>query len=200
MPIQLVLCILFVFLSTTISAGFLTNQSDVDAAFQNPNDFSPQENFRESYPKETYSYDASSYNYNLPARIATDEKVILVDPNVHAWGAYTANGKLIRAGRASAGAEWCDDIDRPCKTKSGVFRIYSLGDRDCVSSKYPINEGGGAPMPYCMYFNGAEGLHGSNHVVDDNISHGCVRLRVSDAEWLRHHFATKGTKVIIKHY
>jgi lipoprotein-anchoring transpeptidase ErfK/SrfK len=138
---------------------------------------------------------------NLPNTIATPgEKVVIVDPRVHAWGAYAANGKLIRSGLATAGASWCSDIGRPCRTKTGTFRIYSLGDSDCVSSKYPIDEGGGAPMPYCMYFNGSQGLHGSYNVVAGNASHGCVRMRVSDAEWLRFNFVNVGTKVIIKPY
>lgn len=138
---------------------------------------------------------------DLPNTITSPgEKVVIVDPRVHAWGAYSANGKLLRSGLATAGASWCSDIGRPCRTKTGTFRIYSLGDSDCTSSKYPINEGGGAPMPYCMYFNGSQGLHGSNNVVAGNVSHGCVRMRESDAEWLRYNFVNVGTKVIVKSY
>lgn len=210
MTIRLVVFMLCLFLSGHVYSGFLTNQYDEGTVFESQDfqesDFQDQP-FQETSRKTIYrkkisenDINPSTYDYNLPARITTTEKTILVDPNVHAWGAYAANGKLIRAGLATAGAEWCDDIGRACKTKAGVFRIYSLGDGDCTSSKYPISQGGGAPMPYCMYFNGAEGLHGSNQVVEDNISHGCVRLRVSDAKWLRYHFATQGTKVIIKHY
>lgn len=146
------------------------------------------------------TYRATDYDYEMPKTISTTEKVILVNPNVHAWGAYSADGKLIRAGLATAGSSWCSDIHRPCKTKTGTFHIYSLGSSDCKSSRYPVNTGGGAPMPYCMYFNGSQGLHGSNEVVEGNISHGCVRLRVSDAKWLRFNFSTIGTKVIIKSY
>jgi lipoprotein-anchoring transpeptidase ErfK/SrfK len=145
------------------------------------------------------SSDNDVYSSGLPSHISTHEKVIIVDPNVHAWGAY-ANGTLIRSGLATAGSTWCSDIGRPCKTKTGVFRVYSLGGEDCVSSIYPIEEGGGAPMPYCMYFNGSQGLHGSDHVVRGNISHGCVRMRVGDAEWLRYNFVNIGTKVIVRPY
>jgi hypothetical protein len=140
------------------------------------------------------------HNSGLPAQIpAQGEKVIIVDPKVHSWGAYSSTGVLIRQGLASAGSKWCADLGRPCRTKSGVFRIQSLGESDCISSRYPLGEGG-APMPYCMYFNGNQGLHGSNQVARANLSHGCVRLRVSDAEWLRYHFAQLGTKVIVKNY
>lgn len=135
------------------------------------------------------------------------EKVIIVDPNIHQWGAYSPDGELIRSGMATAGNRWCRDIHRPCKTRSGSFRIYSLGSRGCKSSKFPVGRGG-APMPYCMFFNGGQALHGSYEVVAANVSHGCVRLHVGDAEWIRFNFAEhpnssnnyRGTKVIVRPY
>lgn len=138
---------------------------------------------------------------------ASAEKVIIVDPNTHSWAAYSASGELLRSGMATAGNSWCRDIRRSCKTKAGVFRIYSLGSRGCRSSKFPLPRGG-APMPYCMFFNGGQALHGSNEVVAANVSHGCVRLHVEDAAWIRFNFAERpnasnnyrGTKVIIRRY
>lgn len=127
-------------------------------------------------------------------------KVIVVDPRTHEWGAYNAKGKLIRAGLATAGGNWCPDIGRPCRTHTGTFNIFFLGDANCFSKTYPIEEGGGAPMPYCMYFNGGQGIHGSDHVSEANLSHGCVRVSINDAAWIRYHFAQRGTKVIIKPY
>ncbi len=50
-------------------------------------------------------------------------------------------------------------------------------------------------MPYCMFFNGNQGLHGSPYVMEGNVSHGCVRLSVSDAEWLRFNFAISVPKL-----
>ena len=142
----------------------------------------------------------ANYASRLPNHInVTGKKIIVVDPHVHAWGAYNTSGQLIRAGLATAGGKWCNDIDRPCRTKVGVFRIYSLGNSDCISSLYPVNEGG-APMPYCMFFNGGQGLHGSDHLAEANVSHGCVRISVNDAEWLRYNFAQIGTTVIIWPY
>lgn len=141
-----------------------------------------------------------NYAARLPKNIpAPGEKLIIVNPHKHVWGAYTESGKLIRAGIATAGAKWCSDIGRSCRTKVGVFRINSLGDSDCVSKIYPVGEGG-APMPYCMFFNGGQGLHGSNHLAEGNLSHGCVRISVNDAEWVRYNFARRGTKVIIQPY
>jgi lipoprotein-anchoring transpeptidase ErfK/SrfK len=127
------------------------------------------------------------------------EKMIVVNPRVHTWGAYDSNGNLLRTGLASAGARWCPDIKRSCRTKVGTFRIYSLGDERCYSRRYPVGRGG-APMPYCMYFNNNQGIHGSHELAEANISHGCVRISVSDAQWIRYHFATIGTKVLILSY
>src|SRR3990167_4316784 len=134
-----------------------------------------------------------------------EEKVIVVDLKKHAFGAYEADGQLIRWGPVTGGKDWCSDIDRSCRTKAGVFRIYSLGSSNCVSSKFPIPDGG-APMPYCMFFNGGQALHGSpGGVIRGNESHGCVRLFVDDAEWLRYDFVDpprgfnqyRGTKIVV---
>lgn len=138
--------------------------------------------------------------FSLPKRISPPgEKLVVVDPVEHAWGAYNANGVLIRSGLASAGADWCSDIGQACRTDVGVFRIRSLGSANCTSPSFPIPKGG-APMPYCMYFTPYQALHGSYHVVSGNISHGCVRMRVSDAKWLRNHFVQIGTLVLIRSY
>ncbi len=139
--------------------------------------------------------------------LAYGEKVIVIDPNKHTWTAYSASGEELRSGMATAGNHWCRDIKRSCKTKAGTFRIYSLGNRSCKSSKFPVGKGG-APMPYCMFFNGGQALHGSYEVVPRNVSHGCVRLHVEDAEWIRFNFAERpsasnnyrGTKVIVRPY
>lgn len=142
----------------------------------------------------------SNYTDRMPSSInAYGEKVIVVNPNVHAWGAYDSSGSLVRGGLATAGGDWCPDINRRCHTRSGSFRIQSLGSVSCKSHIYPLPRGG-APMPYCMFFNGNQGLHGSYEVVDGNVSHGCVRLHVDDAEWIRFNFASIGTKVIVKSY
>ena len=142
-----------------------------------------------------------NYAARLPEKIQTNEKMIVVDPRLHVWGAYDAEGNLIRAGLATAGANWCPDIKRGCRTSVGSFRIKTLGNAACKSSRYPIPHGG-APMPYCMFFNGDHGLHGSpdSKVVEGNASHGCVRMHVQDAQWVRQNFATIGTKVVVKPY
>ena len=152
------------------------------------------------YASSTSSYPSAppDYSSRLPSSIENKSKVVLIDPNVHAWGAYQ-DGVLVKAGQATAGSSWCPDIGRPCRTSVGRFTVKSLGAVTCKSSKYPLPRGG-APMPYCMFFNGNQGMHGSNEVVEGNISHGCVRMHTADAEWLRFNFVRVGTPVIVKPY
>lgn len=148
------------------------------------------------------SYNPTVFESRLPSHIqANNEKVIMVSPRAHAWGAYNSAGSLVRGGIATAGADWCSDLGRRCHTRTGSYRIMSLGSASCKSSIFPLPSGG-APMPYCMFFNRGQALHGSppGHVIDGNASHGCVRLEVSDAEWLRFNFATVGTKVVVTSY
>jgi lipoprotein-anchoring transpeptidase ErfK/SrfK len=177
----------------------------------------PQENYsqenysqdndaQDNYPPEHHSRRHYSENRQdesggeLPSSIRSQgEPVIIVNPRVHAWGAYTADGKLLRSGLASAGSSWCEDLGHPCRTKTGSFRISSLGSEDCYSRRFPLGEGG-APMPYCMYFNGGQAIHGSNELAYANISHGCVRVSVDDARWLRYNFSHISTKVIVEPY
>ncbi len=150
---------------------------------------------QEKLEKKTVDYAA-----RMPQQItARGEDVIIVNPRVHAWGAYDPAGNLVKGGVATAGGDWCPDIHRPCHTRVGSYRINSLGTAKCKSTLYPLPHGG-APMPYCMFFNGNQALHGSYEVVDGNESHGCVRLHVADAEWIRFNFAHMGTKVIVESY
>lgn len=145
----------------------------------------------------------------FPEQIATPgEKLIVVDPLDEAWGAYDADGTLLRWGPASSGRDYCRDIDGPCNTRVGSFRIFSVGSSDCYSTKFPLPDGG-APMPYCMYFNNGQALHGEpNGLPGYNASHGCVRLYVNDAEWLRYDFVEspdesnqyRGTRVVVREY
>jgi len=137
-----------------------------------------------------------------------NEKLIVFDPEKHAWAAYDSSGELIRWGPATGGGKTCRGSDELCYTKPGEFRIYSVGSSNCASRKFP-RPNGGAPMPYCMFFNGGQAFHGSpGGVVNGNVSHGCVRMFVKDAHWLRYDFVEKpyagnnfrGTKVVIVPY
>lgn len=157
-----------------------------------------QHNAGQRYADSGYTPPPPNYADRMPQTIASKSRMIVINPNVHAWAAYSG-GQLVKAGAATAGGSWCPDVNRPCKTAPGSFRIQRMGDASCKSSKYPIPKGG-APMPYCMFFNGGKALHGSYEVVEGNVSHGCVRLHVADAEWLRFNFASVGTPVVVKAY
>lgn len=121
------------------------------------------------------------------------------NPNTLSWKAINENGKVVRTGRASGGRKYCPDIGRSCKTPSGTYRIWSKGGPGCRSSKYPLGRGG-APMPYCMFFNKNYAIHGSYDVPKYNASHGCVRVLPKDANWLSRNFMRIGTTVVIKPY
>jgi hypothetical protein len=142
----------------------------------------------------------ASYDSRLPSHVSSNDKMILIDPNVHAWGAYQ-NGNLVKAGLAVAGADYCPDIGRRCHTGVGSFRVQSLGAPGCKSTIYPRPRGG-APMPYCMFFNKNQAMHGEYEggLAEANLSHGCVRMHTPDAEWLRYNFVNVGTKVVVRPY
>jgi|688.fasta_scaffold295894_1 L,D-transpeptidase ErfK/SrfK len=129
-------------------------------------------------------------------------KVIIVDLTLLAWGAYDIDGNLVRWGPASGGKPWCYDIKAPGKTVIGQFQIYDVRGKDCISTKFPVDSGGGAPMPYCMFFQGGYALHGSDEVPGYNASHGCVRLFKEDAQWLNEEFVKQSgrTKVLVLPY
>lgn len=137
--------------------------------------------------------------YFASTRPATGKNVFIFDPQQFAWAAYDGNGNLVREGIASGGRGYCSDIDSPCHTPSGVFRVYRKGGADCESSIFPIGKGG-APMPYCMFFKGGFAVHGSYDVPAYNASHGCVRVTPEDAAWLSQNFMNVGTTVIVKSY
>ena len=155
-------------------------------------------------PAYTIDDEMADYAPRMPEQWNTNgKKMILVNPNVHAWGAYDADGRLVRAGMATAGAAVCppDANASDCRTSMGAFHIRSLGAPDCFSREYPRPHGGGL-MPYCMFFHNGQALHGApdSIVVNANLSHGCVRMRIPDAEWMRNEFAQVGTKVVVEPY
>ena len=147
-----------------------------------------------------HSQDTKGSNHFPASRPATGKKVVIFSPKATAWAAYNAQGKRIKTGRASGGKHFCPDVGRGCKTSVGKYTFYSKKGANCKSSKYPIETGGGAPMPYCMHFNRGFALHGSYNVPDHNASHGCVRVLPSAAKWLSENFVDVGTTMIVKPY
>lgn len=129
-------------------------------------------------------------------RQTNGKKLVVVSLSMQAFGAYDSSGKLVHWGPVSGGKGFCPDVGRACTTSVGSFSIFRKQGPECISSKFPIETDGGAPMPYCMHFNGGYALHGST-LPGYNASHGCVRLFFEDAKWLNQDFAPIGTKVIV---
>ncbi len=121
---------------------------------------------------------------------------ISIHPDVLAWGAYSEQGGLVRWGPAVGARGYCPDVKRSCKTSLGKFSVYRKGGSRCASSKYPVGKGG-APMPYCMFFNGGYAMHGSYDVPGVNASHGCVRMFIPDAQWLNQEFIADERNVAV---
>ncbi len=144
----------------------------------------------------------------FPLKIKPDEPVkqIIVDQDKLAFGAYDEKGNLVKWGPISSGSDRCSDNSSPtCRTKTGIFRVFSKENKKCKSGVFPLGRGG-AKMPYCMYFHKGLALHGSNDIPGRRASHGCVRMFTRDAKWLNLNFvelskeANKflGTKVIVR--
>lgn len=177
-------------------------------------DYYSDEYFEDYYYEEKssgssnlYSYDSSNnqeYNVadysSLPRRIAPHgERVFIFSPRMLRWAAYDAQGYRVSGGIANGGAHHCEDLGRPCRTPRGTFRIHTKKGADCISNKFPLPDGG-APMPYCMFFNGGYAIHGSPYISGSNTSHGCIRVHTGAARWLHRHFLSRGTKVIVLPY
>lgn len=126
------------------------------------------------------------------------QKLVVIDLSVFAFGAYNADGRLVRWGPATGGKAWCDDMTRSCLTAAGDYKIYRIQGPNCVSSQFPMETGGGAPMQYCMHFYKGFAIHASTLSGFVNKSRGCVRTFDADARWLNHRFVKLGTEVIVR--
>lgn len=132
-------------------------------------------------------------------RPGTGNRVFVFDPKIARYAAYDEGGNLVTSGRASGGRNYCPDIKRGCRTPAGTYRIQEKRGAGCKSTRFPVGRGG-APMPYCMFFNKNYAVHGSYEVRDYNASHGCIRISPSEAKWLNQNFLKMGSTVIVKSY
>ena len=146
------------------------------------------------------SVDVAENYSSLPRRIGGEgERGFIFSPRLLQWAAYDSQGYQVAAGKANGGSSFCEDLQQPCLTPRGAFRVHSKGTAACISKKFPIGEGG-APMPYCMYFNGGYAIHGSPYISNRNTSHGCIRVHTAAARWLHYYFMNPGTKVVVLPY
>ncbi len=137
--------------------------------------------------------------------------IILIDLKNFSWSAQLTDQSglvvTVAQGKASGGRRFCPDIERSCKTPSGIFSVIVRRGKHYRSPLYPLGCRGNqvprcAPMPFYVKFrHSGEGIHGSN---DDwrrpkHQSHGCVHVSRADAEWI-HDFVDRGTKIVILPY
>ncbi len=115
------------------------------------------------------------------------------------WQAINSSGKVVRTGHGSGGKSYCADVRRSCRTPTGTFHVIGKGGAGCRSSRYPLPNGG-ASMAWCMHFSKHYAIHGSYDVPNHNASHGCIRVRTSEAKWLSANFMSVGTTVQVKPY
>lgn len=135
----------------------------------------------------------------FPRHVNTSgENLLYIDLDKYAFGAYDNNGNLVFWGPASGGADYCPEMHGPCRSATGLYRIYRKQGADCTSSEYPVATIGGAPMPYCMHYYRGYAIHGSTLTGFANRGRGCIRLFYDDAKWLNQNFIDVGTKVIVK--
>jgi hypothetical protein len=141
----------------------------------------------------------------FPLKIKSpNEKLIIINQNLLALGAYDADGNLVFWGPVSSGKDYCGDIGRSCRTITGIYYVFNKKGYGCRSNAFPVGRGG-SHMPYCMFFYKGYAMHGSKEVYGFRDSHGCVRMFTRDAKWLNENFmdillkgGDRGTKIIVQ--
>ncbi|OGT51318.1 MAG: hypothetical protein A3F17_03250 [Gammaproteobacteria bacterium RIFCSPHIGHO2_12_FULL_41_15] len=130
--------------------------------------------------------------YEIPA---TGQKLVRINMKSLAFCAYSAKGSLVHWGPVSGGKYWCQDIGRDCSTQEGSYLVFDKRGRECESNTFPVEEAGGAKMPFCMFFYRGYALHAST-LPGYNDSHGCVRMFYKDAIWLNRGFVMVGDTAV----
>lgn len=136
--------------------------------------------------KVPYDWESAEQNSPVPRELSDyNGKVIFIDLSAQAFGAYE-NNSLVLWGPISSSAERieCGRINEKrykCITPKGKFSI-SEKDKDHISKKYPLPNGGAA-MKYAMKFYGNYWIH-AGELPGHPDSHGCIRLSNDDAKWL----------------
>lgn len=146
-------------------------------------------------------YEESINTDLLPEKHVTSGRNLLVfDPKKLVWALYNREGHRVGMGKASGGKDYCADLHRSCRTVEGEFTVFRTEDKDCTSQTFPLDEGGGAPMPHCMFFHQGYAIHGYKNVGDANLSHGCIRVTEKAAEWMNKNYMHPGSLVIVESY
>lgn len=109
------------------------------------------------------------------------DKIVILDKNIQAWGAY-AHGELERWGIINTGVE-------SARTPSGRFNVNWKQDYrvSTLSPGYNNPRGGELwEMYWVMNLHEARGIHMHQYAmpVSGPASHGCIRMLEPDAKWL----------------
>jgi lipoprotein-anchoring transpeptidase ErfK/SrfK len=110
-------------------------------------------------------------------------EIDLSDQRLSAWN----GGTLVRAYMVSTGK-------RRTPTPTGTYAIQSKFRATRMQGEdYNVPD-----VPYAMYFSGGYAIHGAywHNRFGTPISHGCVNVRVSSAQWL-YNWASIGTPVVV---
>jgi len=159
-----------------------------------------QSNHNNARPSQT-SYNETAQNRSNQYAYRSAKNTFVFDPKTLTYHAYDGNGRLMRRGHAVGGAEYCADVGRRCRTPVGHFKVHARRGPGCVSSKFPLDRSRPrARMPHCNFFYGGYAVHGHYDVPNSNVSHGCIRVYLGDAQWLHNNFFTYGTRVVVKPY
>lgn len=134
-----------------------------------------------------------------------DPKIFIFNPKTLKWIACERGVEIARGNASGGRRDKCPDLGTYCRTPVGDFRVERKESESYKSKTFPLpsednEEGGGAPMPYAMFFSNGIAIHGSDYVKDYNASHGCIRVSPKDAKWLHEHFIDERTRVRVLPY
>ena len=126
---------------------------------------------------------------SFAADISTTDKLITVDlgkQKLYAW----EGGRIQKEFSVSTGMRYTPTV-------RGSFKIYIKNEKQNMKGSYPPYE----PyflknVPYVMFFKGSYAIHVTywHNKFGSRASHGCVNLRVEDAQWV-YEWAPMGTRV-----
>jgi len=112
------------------------------------------------------------------------DKVVILDKNIQAWGAYS-NGELERWGIINTGVE-------SARTPSGRFNVNWKQEYrvSTLSPGYGSNAADAElwEMYWVMNLHEQRGIHMHQYALPTSgpASHGCIRMLEPDAQWLYH--------------
>lgn len=146
-------------------------------------------------PNDLENLNALSFS-PIPVRLKRQpRRTIWVYLEEQAWGAYDHDGRLLRWGPISSGANFCPDSQRSCRTPTGNFYTRYRQGSGCRNSASPQGECGGPGLPTCIYYSVSRDFSRRYAFVPSNelpgfpSTHGCLHIFPSDMTWLYNNFA-----------